>query len=146
MIKSKIFLNVIDTLCYLAQDTYPYQIQNVISNNQLYGNDVKFVNEIDELASNILNELLKIIKETKQEKLQSQIALELFERIVTKADLCEDKIFSLAINLWNLSCSDHNDQRIHSVVLQNIHSMRRQCNSKSHCQRIDDLILRMKNS
>lgn len=95
------------------------------------------------MATNILNDLIKIIKETKQEKLQSQIALELFERIVTKADLCEDKTLSLAINLWNLSCNQH-DQKIHSAVLQNIHSMRRQYNSKSnYYQRIDDLIMRM---
>jgi hypothetical protein len=148
--QATIYLHIIDILCYFAQETYPYHLQNVISNDQLYGNDPKFVNEVNELATGILNDLLVMLQAMSSErpKLQSIISLELFERVATKADLTDDKMFQLAINLWNLSIKNRQDQKMHLKIYQHVQSVRRV--TKSHlngdyCQRFDELLNRVKN-
>lgn len=144
-----IYLHIIDILCYFAQETYPYHLQNVISNDQLYGNDPKFVNEINELATGVLNDLLIMLQAMGNEtpKLQSIISLELFERVATKADLTDDKMFTLANNLWNLSFKNRQDQRMHQKIYQHVQSIRK-ATTKSHyadyCQRFDELLNRIK--
>lgn len=145
-----IYLNVIDTLCFCAQETYPYHLLNVISNDQLYGNDPKFIAEINELATNVLNDLLTLLQAMSAErpKLQSTIALELFVRVATKADLCDDRIYSLAINLWNLSVKNRHDRKMHQIIYQHVQAIRRSVKmqgNENYCQRFDELINRIKN-
>lgn len=148
--QATIYLHIIDILCYFAQETYPYHLQNVISNDQLYGNDPKFVNEVNELVTGILNDLLIMLQamSSEQPKLQSIISLELFERVATKADLTDDKMFTLAINLWNLSVKNRQDQRMHQKIYQHVQSIRRATKShvnSDYCQRFDELLNRIKN-
>lgn len=148
--QATIYLHIIDILCYYAQDTYPYHLQNVISNDQLYGNDPKFINEVNELATGILNDLLVMLQAMSSErpKLQSIISLELFERVATKADLTDDKMFTLAINLWNLSVKNRQDPKMHPKIYQHVQSVRLATKSNGYddyCRRFDELLNRIKN-
>lgn len=135
-------------LCHCAQETYPYHLQNVISNDQLYGSDSKFINEINELSSGVLNELLKMLQAMiERPKLQCLASLELFERVATKSDLCDDKMFTLAVNLWNLSIKNRQviDGKIHHKIFNHVQAVRKAARNRSYCQRLDELINRMKN-
>lgn len=142
-----IYLNVLDMLCCCAQDTYPYHLQNVVSNDQLYGADPKFINEINEIATTIVDELLGLLKTYSDKvKLQCSIALELFERVATKADLNDDKIFQLAVNLWNLTIKNRQaiEPRVHIKILHRLESAKASSKHRNYRQRMDELINRIK--
>lgn len=135
-------------LCCCAQETYPYHLQNVISNDQLYGSDFKFINEINEIATAVLGDLLQILQDLSQRpKIQCQTALELFERVAIKADLCDDKIFELAIKLWSLSIKNRQviDGRIHQKIFHHLQAVRNTMKNRNHCHRLDELLNRIKN-
>lgn len=144
--QATIYLNVLDMLCTCAQNCYPYHLQNVVSNDKLYGADPKFVNEINELATEVVEELLAKMKQLSDKaNLQSSIALDLFERIATRADLQDDKVFQLALNLWNLSIKNRNslEPKAHFKMLQHLECIKSK-KSKT-CQLMNELITRMKN-
>lgn len=108
---SLINLGILDFLSVVAQEVYPYHIQNLISNDQLYGSDPKFINEINNICSQVVDEVLAQLKqygEQSQIKAQCAIALELFSRVAVTADLQDDKLFMLAGNLWNLVIKNRN--------------------------------------
>lgn len=148
--KSIIELNILDMLCYCSQDVYPYHLQNVISNDQLYGADVKFINEINEISTGLLIELLQTLQRLSTEqrlKQQCQMALDLFERVATKADLCDDKMFTLAVNLWNLSIKNRHliDGKIHQRIFHHLKAIRGTIRNRNYCQRFDELLNRIQN-
>lgn len=142
-----IYLNTLDMLSWCAQDTYPYHLQNVVSNDQLYGADPKFINEINELATGIVDELLLMLKTYSDKvKLQCSIALELFERVSTKADLRDDKVFQLAVNLWNLTIKNRQamEPKVHLRMLHHLEGVKASTKQFSYRQRMDELINRIK--
>jgi hypothetical protein len=78
----------------------------VVSNDDLYGSDPKFINEINSLCSQITDLVLiqlKYFGVTHQLRLQGVLTLDLFIRVISSADLQSEKTFTLAINLWNLA-------------------------------------------
>lgn len=90
----------------VAQETYPYHIEKVDSNDTLYGWDPKFLTEVNKMSSVILDEILahlKYLASKEQYKKQAALALDLFLRVVLLADLNQPELGSLAMNLWNLS-------------------------------------------
>lgn len=90
----------------VAQETYPYHIEKVDSNDTLYGWDPKFLTEVNKMSSVILDEILahlKYLGSKEQYKRQATLALDLFVRVVSLADLNQPELGSLALNLWNLS-------------------------------------------
>lgn len=101
-----VYLAVIDLLTAAAQESYPYHIPNVVSNDQLYGSDSKFIAEIDALCSQCVDLMLVQLKQLGDSgnlRLQSNLALDLFGKIVYKADVSKEKMFGLAGNLWSLA-------------------------------------------
>uniref|UniRef100_A0A182S6L2 Uncharacterized protein n=1 Tax=Anopheles maculatus TaxID=74869 RepID=A0A182S6L2_9DIPT len=108
---SGIYLHVLDFLSVAAQEVYPYHIVNVISNDELYGSDPKFIAEVNELCCTVCDKLLQHLKallESNALRAQSQLALDLFLKIITGADLSVDKMFTLTVNLWNLAVKNRN--------------------------------------
>ncbi|ETN59685.1 esophageal cancer associated protein [Anopheles darlingi] len=108
---SSIYLHVLDFLSVAAQEVYPYHIVNVISNDELYGSDPKFIAEVNELCCTVCDKLLNLLKElldANAHRAQSQLALDLFLKIITGADLTVDKMFTLTYNLWNLAVKNRN--------------------------------------
>nr|CAD7444955.1 unnamed protein product [Timema bartmani] len=56
--KPVVYLHVLDLLSTVAQETYPYHIEKVDSNDSLYGSDPKFIMEINKMCSIIVAEIL----------------------------------------------------------------------------------------
>lgn len=78
----------------------------VVSNDELYGHDPKFLTEVNNLCSFVVEEILRqlsLLGSSQQFKLQSTLALELFLRLVRYADLSKEQTFQLALNLWLLA-------------------------------------------
>lgn len=93
-----------------AQDFYPYHIENLVSNDELYGSDQKFINEIEILSAHFVDEILVILKQLGNNQIKHQIliALELFQRVAINSDLSHNKMFVLGVNLWNLVIKNRN--------------------------------------
>lgn len=145
--QATIYLNILDMLCCCAQDTYPYHLQNVVSNDALYGADPKFINEVEEIATGVVDELLMMLKTYSDKvKLQCSIALELFERVATKADLRDDKIFQLSLNLWNLTVKHRHvmESKVHQKMLQHLECVKSSSKNSNYRHRMDELINRIK--
>lgn len=94
-----------------SYENYPYHIPNVISNDELYGSDPKFIAEINILCTQIVEQILiqlKQLGDANQIKSQCKLAMDLFEKILLKADVSKETMFSLAVNLWNLAMKNKN--------------------------------------
>ncbi|PSN36151.1 UPF0505 protein [Blattella germanica] len=117
-----IYLHVLDMLSTAAQETYPYHIEKVDSNDTLYGSDPKFISEINKMCSVLLDEILahlKYLGTSEQLQKQASLALRLFVRIVIRGDLREPSLMTLAINLWNLAHRHgHIDQKLSARTLE----------------------------
>ncbi|XP_072391687.1 VPS35 endosomal protein-sorting factor-like [Diabrotica undecimpunctata] len=98
-----LYVNVLDLLSVFAQEEYPYHVEKVESNDALYGSDPKFINEINNMCSIVIREILTLLKDLGTCRRQSQIATELFVRLATRSDLSVTHTGTLALNLWNLS-------------------------------------------
>lgn len=93
-------------LSVCSQEFYPYHITNVVSNDELYGSDNKFIAEINTMSSQVVDQILHQLKaygDGNQLRFQSSLALELFVKMVYNADVSKDKMFVLVGNLWNLA-------------------------------------------
>jgi hypothetical protein len=79
-------------------------------------------------------------------KAQASIALEFFERVAIKADLHDDKMFSLAVNLWNLSLKNRKmvDTRIYSKMIKHLDAVKTATHSADYQRKLDELINRIK--
>lgn len=73
------------------------------ANDALYGSDPKFIQEINNMCSIIIGEILTLLKELGPSQRQSQLAFDLFIRVVIRSDLNTNGLLTLAVNLWNLS-------------------------------------------
>ena len=76
------------------------------SNDKLYGSDKKFIGEVNKICSKVLEEIvshLKYLGSIDQIDKQSALALELFSRLIMRADLRNPALATMAVNLWNLS-------------------------------------------
>lgn len=142
-----ILLNTLDTLTWCAQETYPIHLQNVVSNDKLYGGDPKFIGEINEISTEIVETLLEILQNLSDKpKLTSNVALEFFERIALKADLTDDKVFQLAVNLWNLSLKNRQviDLKNHTKVLLHLECWKKSVKNRNLMERMEELVKRIK--
>ncbi|XP_064477807.1 VPS35 endosomal protein-sorting factor-like isoform X2 [Ornithodoros turicata] len=104
--RALVYLNVMNLLSAMIQDSYLYHVDKVDSNDTLYGGDPKFTNEVNELCQTVLDELLchlKQLGDSGQYKRQAVLALELLYRIVINGDLHSRQLMGLCINLWNLA-------------------------------------------
>lgn len=66
--KAIILMNILNLLSTISQESYPYHIDKVDSNDTLYGNDQDFISEINSLSNHIITEVLNIIKQFGDEK------------------------------------------------------------------------------
>ncbi|KAJ6635685.1 VPS35 endosomal protein sorting factor-like [Pseudolycoriella hygida] len=143
---SSIYMAIIDMLTTAAQDTYPYHIPNVVSNDELYGSDSKFIAEIDTLCSQCVDLMLVQLKLLGDNlRLQSNLALELFVKIVYKADVCREKMFALAANLWNLAMKNKSslDPKLPGKILMRVERFKgKTMDHKRHA--LEELTTKMK--
>ncbi|XP_046805800.1 VPS35 endosomal protein sorting factor-like isoform X1 [Lucilia cuprina] len=103
---TQIYLNALDMLYVQNLEEFPYHIPQVVSNDELYGHDPKFLAEVNNICRFVVEEILRqlsILGSSQQFKLQATLSLELFLRIVRYADLSKEQTFQLALNLWFLA-------------------------------------------
>ncbi|XP_046855573.1 VPS35 endosomal protein-sorting factor-like isoform X2 [Xenia sp. Carnegie-2017] len=77
--KIKIYLNVICLLSAMTQDLYLYHMENVVSNDDLYGSDKKFIAEVHKIISTVIDDILQHLKtlvNPEMKKRQGQLAME----------------------------------------------------------------------
>ncbi|XP_015745691.1 UPF0505 protein C16orf62-like [Python bivittatus] len=104
--KIKIYTNVVHLLSAMSQETYIYHIDKVESNDTLYGGDTKFLAETSRLCETVISQILEHLKNLGKDetlKRQSHLALCFFNSLLAHADLRNNKLNQLAVNLWNLA-------------------------------------------
>ncbi|KAI4469029.1 esophageal cancer associated protein [Holotrichia oblita] len=97
-----LYMNVLDLLSSMAQESYPYHVDKVESNDTLYGSDPKFIQEINKMCSVILGELLSQLKRLGSCRRQFNLVLELLIKVAINADLEDSGILTLTSNLMQL--------------------------------------------
>lgn len=109
-----LYLYVLDILSTATQDTYPFKIPNVDSNDVLYNREPQFVADVDSMCSVLLDNILERLKTLADKpNSQSKLAFDLFIHIVIRADLNETQMATLAVNLWKLSKKNKTTDSIH---------------------------------
>ncbi|XP_051172865.1 VPS35 endosomal protein-sorting factor-like [Leptopilina boulardi] len=124
--KYYLYLRVLDLLSTYTQENYPYHVDKVDSNDRLYGSDHKFIGEVNKISSKVLHEILthlKYLSTSDQLEKQSQLALDLFIRMIIRADLQQSTMTTLAINLWNLSQKNGNEEQNRKICQRIISHM-----------------------
>lgn len=103
-----LYLDVLDLLSTMAQETYPYHVDKVDSNDSLYGSDPKFIAEVNKMCTVVLGQILTQLKQIGSGRKQSQLALETVVRLALRADLNESAMQTLMVNLWQLCVKNGN--------------------------------------
>ncbi|KAL3877496.1 hypothetical protein ACJMK2_035196 [Sinanodonta woodiana] len=109
--KIMVYTRVIAILSATCQETYPYHINKVDSNDSMYGSDSKFISEVTNTCTTLLEEILahlKTLNTSETQKRQSLLAMELFTTLIIHGDLQQQQLFNLTVNLWSLA-SKHRD-------------------------------------
>jgi len=104
--RAQVYLRALDMLAAAAQETYPYQVKKVDSNDVLYGSDPKFIAEINKMCSLMADEVLnqlKVLGVDESYQNQAALALDLFVTVMVRGDLSSPGLATLAVNLWNLA-------------------------------------------
>jgi hypothetical protein len=104
--KTMIYVKVLAMLAASVQEKLPYGVKRVDANDMLYGGDSQFVGEVERMAATLLREIGARLRElgsaTDTLHRQSQLAFELFNRIIGHADLDNDMVFKTAVSLWTI--------------------------------------------
>ncbi|CAF3518945.1 unnamed protein product [Adineta steineri] len=105
-----LLMNMLCLLSTQIQTLLPYHISKVESNDTLYGNDEKFLNEIYQRLNKLCEQIIQTLKDlaNTNPKRQSSLAIEFFNRFIAHTDLNQQKCIKFAANLWNLSQRNSN--------------------------------------
>uniref|UniRef100_T1JKK3 VPS35 endosomal protein-sorting factor-like n=1 Tax=Strigamia maritima TaxID=126957 RepID=T1JKK3_STRMM len=122
--KVHIYLNVLDFLSALSQESYYYHIDKVDSNDRLYGSDPKFLSEVNKMIKIVLDEILSHFKQLRENDLlkqQANLCLELINHIVAHADITNESVATLTVNLWLLAHKEgHMQTKLAAKLLESI--------------------------
>lgn len=113
-----LYLDVLDLLSTMAQETFPYHVDKVDSNDSLYGSDPKFITEVNKMCTVVLGQILVQLKQIGPSRKQSQLALDAIVRLALRADLNESAMQTLMLNLWQL-CVKHGNYDTKYLVMEN---------------------------
>ncbi len=102
----RIAMALLSTLCALAQETLPYHIRNVDSNNVLYGGDPMYLEELYKLVDELVKQVLDQLTALKTTNVASQalLAAEFFDLTVSLTNL-NAKSGNLAASLFGIAKS-----------------------------------------
>lgn len=146
---TRIYLQILDTLLTCAREKYPYHIPDVISNDELYGSDPKFVNEVHSMGSNIVEAILyqlKMLGNNNNLKAQCQYALDLFLKLALHANIGVERTFTLTLNLWNLAMKNRRlvDAKVPGKMLMKIENFSKQIGDQQLRHAFEELTSKMK--
>lgn len=122
---TRIYLLVLDVLLSSSREKYPYHIPNVISNDELYGSDPKFINEVHSMCSQIIEKILiqlKFLGNNNNMKAQCNYSLDLFIKLALHANIAVERTFLLTLNLWNLAMKNRKfiDAKLPGKILMKV--------------------------
>lgn len=145
---TRLYLLILEMLLTATHDKYPYHIPNVISNDELYGSDPKFIDEVHSLCSNVVELILvqlKTLGNTNQ-RAQCQFALELFLKLASNANLCGEKTFTFTLKLWNLAMKNRKlvDAKIPGKFLIKIENITKRTDDPQMRHAFEELMTKMK--
>ncbi|TMW48635.1 hypothetical protein DOY81_006300 [Sarcophaga bullata] len=147
---TKIYLNALDMLYVQSLEEFPYHVPQVVSNDELYGHDPKFLAEVNNICRFVVEEILRqlsILGSSQQFKLQATLALELLLRLVRYADLSKEHTFQLALNLWFLAMKheSHLEPKYMPRILkslEDLYKLMKDTKSK-HANNLKEFLLRI---
>lgn len=136
-------------LLVAGRDKYPYHIPSVISNDELYGSDPKFIAEVHQMCSQLIESILVQLKQLADNnnlRAQSALSLDLFQKLVLNANIANEKMFSLSINLWNLAMKNRKflDAKLPGKMLMNIQQFTSKMDNHQERQALEQLTTKMK--
>lgn len=145
-----IYLNVLDMLYVESFEEFPFYIPQVVSNDELYGHDPKFLAEVNNLCSFVVEEILRqlsLLGSSQQFKLQATLALELLVRLLRYADLSKEHTYQLAFNLWLLALKHESQLETNHIPrltesLHELYKLLKDTKSKQ-ASSLKELLLRM---
>lgn len=146
---TKIYLLIIDMLLASTRQKYPYHIPNVISNDELYGSDPKFINEVHSMSSKIVESILyqlKLLGNGYNLKAQCQYALDLFMKLALHANVTVERTFTLTLNLWNLAMKNRKliDAKMPGKILMKVENYMKTIGDQQHRHALEELTSKMK--
>lgn len=146
---ARIYLNILDMLLVAGRDKYPYHIPCVISNDELYGSDPKFIAEVHSMCSQLIESILlqmKQLADNNNLRAQCSLSLDLFQKLVLNANISNEKMFTLSINLWNLAMKNRKylDAKLPGKLLMNIQQINSKTENHQHQQALEQLTTKMK--
>ncbi|XP_017090466.2 VPS35 endosomal protein sorting factor-like [Drosophila bipectinata] len=148
-----IYLHALDMLYVQSLEKFPYHIQGVVSNDNLYGHDPKFLTEVNNMCAQVVDAILLQLKSlgmAQQVRAQAELSLELFLRIVRYADLEKESVVQLAVKLWLLAnkAQSQMDENTLPQTLRSVEILYKQVvdSSPRQAQSIANLLMRMRNS
>ncbi|CAG0921980.1 unnamed protein product [Notodromas monacha] len=101
----RVQLGILQLLSAATQEVYIHHIEGVDSNDTLYGGQGTFLQEVEDLASGLLEDLLGKLKECEDQQAyqrQMDMGVRMLDTLTQFADLREPALVKLAVNLWNL--------------------------------------------
>ena len=131
--RAVIYCSVLGLLAALVQETLPYHVGGVDSNDALYGGDPQFISDVDQIGATLLREIVTRVKELDgQTGRQFFLAHLLFERLVASADLANEKIFDAAVWTWSVLMKNKMiDQKLISRTARHVIAAGKRSGNKS---------------
>ncbi len=106
-------------LSALKQEEFLYHVNGVESNDTLYGSDAKYLKELNGLVDNVIKSLLKLLGNVNSSSKQSSYALDLFNHLMSHADLSSEQTLTFAHYLWTLALKN-GTSKFHEQIINTI--------------------------
>jgi len=102
-VSCNIYISVLAILSAYSQEQYLYQIDKIESNETLYSNEPKFLQEISVISQTVLNQILSFFESTNDKSSsKSNCVVGFLETIIAHADLTDESMMKLFIKTWRL--------------------------------------------
>jgi len=105
--RAMIYVKVIALLSTLVQESLPYHVVGVDSNDALYGGDPQFLGDVERIAATLIREVGTRLRELGSSpdtiRRQSMLVLELFSCILAHGDMHNERVWKLAASLWTMA-------------------------------------------
>jgi hypothetical protein len=138
-----IYCSVLGLLATVVQETLPYHVAGVDSNDALYGGDPQYVADAEQIGATLVREIVARIKELEgQNERQFAVAYQLFERIIVSGDLAHEKVFGAAVWTGSVLLKNHSvDQKLVGRLARHVVTRSKKPGNEPFAQLVKELQL-----